>query len=254
MNSSCVITWRSGSRNSAVDSISSLRYPHPVLCISKDSWMDSLSPKEFRWGCLKRNGNRFLLSKADQKFFQVLVIGGCRWKSDVQRLLFVVRLLHDSCKGWLFEQSISCLKVFFGNFLKVSMSLISLRKSCSSFCFASIENGILYSPTFEVTHSHPVHTSPGCIPVPSAPYGTHTIVPENRLLPGTNLRSEEVMYPLILSLSSVPRYNSPASSFLLPEWWTAYPLKKSSCGWSYLNFPLSNCSICFFNIVHLIYP
>ena len=134
------------------------------------------------------------------------------------------------------------------------MSLISLRKSCSSFCFASIENGILYSPTFEVTHSHPVHTSPGCIPVPSAPYGTHTIVPENRLLPGTNLRSEEVMYPLILSLSSVPRYSSPRIVFPASRVMDSLSFEKSSCGWSYLNFPLSNCSICFFNIVHLIYP
>ena len=155
--------------------------------------------------CFERNRDRIFFSETDQKFLQVLIVGGCRRKACIQCLLFLVCLCHDCCKRRFLKQMIGCFEILCSGLFECFDVLYFFEKFCSSFCLASIENGILYSPMLEVTQSQPVHTSPGCIPVPSAPYGRQTVVPEKRLLPGTSLRLEEVMYPFILSLSSVPR-------------------------------------------------
>ena len=115
-----------------------------------------------------------------------------------------------------------------------------------------IANGSLYSPIFVVKQIHPSCFSPGRIPIPSIPYCSLTVVPENFSVPGTTRLLEEVIYPLIFSLSSVPKYSSPLYTSPAFSVTSILSCEKRSCGCSCLNFPLNSSSIVFFKIVHLI--
>jgi len=85
----------------------------------------------------------------------------------------------------------------------------------------------------------------------SIPNGRRTVVPDIRSIAGTTLLLEEVTYPRILQLSSVPTYTSPL--FVSPAFkvMAILSLENRSCGCSYSNFPFKSCSIFFFKIIHL---
>ena len=61
--------------------------------------------------CFERNRDRIFFSETDQKFLQVLIVGGCRRKACIQCLLFLVCLCHDCCKRRFLKQMIGCFEI-----------------------------------------------------------------------------------------------------------------------------------------------
>ena len=143
------------------------------------------------------------------------------------------------------------LKSFFAIWQNSSRSLTVPFAVFNSSFSTCISKPSLYSPILVVKQIQPSRSCPGSMPTASIPYGRQTVVPVNLSRPGTSRLEEDVTYPRILQLLSVPRYTSPrlvSPAFRVRE---IFSFEKRRWGCSYSNFPFNSCSVFFFNILHL---